>query len=93
MGPTDALIHLLNLLAPALGLGVIASGLSKLLWRQALAAVPWRRLAAWASTAALLALLGGLVATGRDGRMASYAAMVLASATALWWVGFGPGRR
>ena len=93
MGPLDALWHVLNLLAPALGLGLIAAGLSKLLWRRALAAVPWRRLTAWACAAALLALVAGLVLSGHDGRMATYAAMVLASAVALWWVGFGPGRR
>jgi len=93
MGPLDALFHLLNLLAPALGLGVVAAALSKLLWRAGLGGVPWRRLAGWACTAALLALAGGLAITGRDGRMATYAAMVLASAAALWWVGFGPGRR
>jgi len=93
MGPLDALWHVLNLLAPALGLGLIAAGLSKLLWPRALAAVPWRRLAAWACGAALLALLAGLVLSGHDGRMTTYAAMVLASAAALWWVGFGPGRR
>ena len=92
MGPLDALWHVLNLLAPALGLGLIAAGLSKLLWRRALAAVPWRRLIAWACAAALLALVAGLVLSGHDGRMATYAAMVLASAVALWWVGFGPGR-
>jgi hypothetical protein len=93
MGPLDALWHLLNLLLPAAGLGMIAAGMSKLLWRKALASVPWRRLAGWASAAAGLALLGGLVLSGRDGRMATYAAMVRASATALWWAGFGPGRR
>ena len=93
MGPLDGLWHLLNLLLPAAGLGMLASGMSKLLWRAALRGVAWRRLAAWASAGAGLALLGGLLVTGRDGRMGTYAAMVLASALALWWVGFGPGRR
>jgi hypothetical protein len=93
MGPLDALWHLLNLLLPAAGLGLIAASLAKLLWRAALAQVAWRRLAGWASAAAGLALLAGLVLTGRDGRMATYAAMVLCSALALWWAGFGPGRR
>jgi hypothetical protein len=93
MGPLDALNHLLNLLLPALALGLLAASLSKLLWRSALRAVAWKRLAGWACAAALLALLAGLVLTGRDGRMATYAGMVLASALALWWVGFGPGRR
>ena len=93
MGPLDALNHLLNLLLPALVLGVLSAGLSKLLWRSALKPVAWRRLAAWSCGSALLALLAGLVVSGRDGRMATYVAMVVASATALWWVGFGPGRR
>jgi putative Mn2+ efflux pump MntP len=89
----DVLWHVCNLLAPALALGLLAASLSKLLWRQALAAVRWRRLAAHAVAASLLALLAGLALSGRDGRMATYIAMVLACALALWWAGFGPGRR
>jgi hypothetical protein len=50
--------------------------------------VRWRRLAGWSSAAAALALAGGLVGFGRDGRMATYAAMVVAVAVALWWAGF-----
>ena len=93
MGPLDALWHLLNLLAPAVVLGGLAAALAKLLWRRALGAVRWRRLAGWGVAASVLALLGGLVLTGRDGRMATYGAMVLACALALWWAAFGPGRR
>lgn len=93
MGPLDALWHLVNLLLPAAGLGLIAASLAKLLWRKALAPVSWRRLAGWACGGACLALLAGLVLTGRDGRMSTYVAMVLCSAAALWWAGFGPGRR
>ena len=88
MGPFDALIHLFNLIAPGLGLGVISASLAKLLWRRELAAVAWRRLAGWGAGASTVALLAGLVITGRDGRMASYGAMVLACAAALWWAGF-----
>lgn len=93
MDPLNLLWHLLNLVAPAVGLGALAAGLAKLLWRRELASVPWHRLAGWGVAAALLALLGGLVISGRDGRMATYAAMVLANALALWWVGFGARRR
>jgi hypothetical protein len=88
MGPLDAIWHLLNLIAPGLGLGAIAAGLAKLLWRRELAPVPWRRLAGWAAAASIAALLAGLVLTGRDGRMGTYGAMVLACAGALWWAGF-----
>ncbi|HYE71330.1 MAG TPA: hypothetical protein VD932_07415 [Aquabacterium sp.] len=88
MGPIDALIHLTNLIAPGLGLGLISASLAKLLWRRDLAAVPWRCLAGWAACASILVSIAGLVLTGRDGRMGTYGAMVLACAAALWWVGF-----
>lgn len=93
MGPLDAFWHICNLFLPALGLGALSALLAKLAWRKELAGVPWRRLAAPASGAAALVVLAGLALTGRDGRMATYAAMVLACAAALWWQGFGPGRR
>ena len=88
MGPLDAAWHLLNFVAPALGVAVLASALAKLLWRRELAAVPWRRLALWAAGVGVLVLVGGMVVFGRDGKMATYAALVVASALALWWVGF-----
>ena len=92
MGPTDLLWHLLNLVAPGVSLGLLAAGGAKWLWRRELAGVAFTRLARWGVSASTAALLAGLVITGRDGRMATYAAMVLACAAALWWVGFGPRR-
>lgn len=83
-----ALIHLANFVLPALGLGVVAAVLAKLAWWRALKPVAWWRLALWGSAAALLALVGGLVVTGRDGAMATYAAMVVACAAALGWAGW-----
>jgi hypothetical protein len=88
MGPLDGLWHLLNFLAPALFVGAASAGAAKLAWRRELRGVRWRRLAGWSSAAAALALAGGLVGFGRDGRMATYAAMVVAVAVALWWAGF-----
>jgi hypothetical protein len=93
MGALDLWWHLANLLLPACALGALSAGLAKLLWRRELAAVDWRRLAAPACAASAAVVLAGLVAFGRDGRMATYAAMVLACAVTLWWRGFGPGRR
>lgn len=88
MGPLDALWHLLNFVAPALGVAALSALLAKWAWRRELAAVRWRQLAQAAAVAGVLALGAGLVLFGRDGRMATYAALVLACALALWWVGF-----
>lgn len=88
MDALDAAWHLLNLLAPGIGLGLIASLGAKLLWRRELAAVRWQRLAGWACAVATIVSLAGLVITGRDGRMVTYGAMVLGCAAALWWAGF-----
>jgi hypothetical protein len=88
MGPLDALWHLANFFAPAVGVALFTTLLAKLLWRRDLVAVSWGRLLAWSGGAAAFALLGGLVAFGRDGRMTTYGALVAAVALALWWVGF-----
>lgn len=92
MSPLDALWHLLNFVFPAFGVAVLASAAAKLLWRRELAGVAWRPLVLWTAAAGVVALVGGLVVFGRDGKMASYAALVLASAGTLWWLGFGSRR-
>lgn len=93
MSPLDLLLHIVNLLLPAAGVGAIAPALAKVLWRRELAAIALGRLALWCSLAGAVTLVAGLVVLGRDGRMATYLALVVAVAGALWWVGFGPGRR
>ncbi|KNZ32476.1 MAG: hypothetical protein AD742_12080 [Methylibium sp. NZG] len=92
MGPLDTLWHLLNFFAPALGVGLLAPAMAKLLWRRRLKPVAWLSLSLWTTAAAAAALLGGLVAFGRDGRMETYALLVLGSGAALWWAGFGRAR-
>ena len=93
MGPLDALMHLSNLFFPAVALATLAAALAKLLWRHELAPVSFKRLALPAAMVCAVVTLAGLVAFGRDGKMATYAGMVLACAFTLWWRGFGPGRR
>ena len=93
MGAIDAVWHLLNFFAPAAGVGAIVSSLAKLLWRRELKRAGWLRLAGWATAACAAALVAGLVVFGHDGKMATYAAMVVVCALTLWGVGFGPGRR
>ena len=93
MGPLDAVWHLLNLFGAALGMGVIVPSLAKLCWRRELRAAPWVALAGWVAASGALVTVLGLVISGRDGRMGSYLALVVASALALWWRGWGPGSK
>jgi len=88
VNPVDAFWHIANFFAPAVGIGFVAAGLGKLLWRRDLAAVPWLRLGGGASAAMAAVSLLGLVAFEHDGKVVTYAAMVLACAVALWWIGF-----
>jgi hypothetical protein len=93
MSPIDALWHLLGLFLPALATGALAAAAAKALWRAELKGSRWSRLVLWSGGAGSLALLAGLVVLGRDGRMLSYAAMLVAAALALWWAGFVRPRR
>jgi hypothetical protein len=93
VGAFDVIWHISNLFLPALLLGAVAASLAKLVWRKELAAVGWRRLAGPAAAASACTVVVGLLFFGRDGKMATYGAMVLACALTLWWQGFGPGRR
>jgi hypothetical protein len=88
VSPLETLWHFLNFFAPAIGVGLVAPLLAKLFWRRSLKGRPWLTLSAWATAGALLALVGGLVLSGRDGRVSTYAAMAAGSALALWWAGF-----
>ena len=93
MEATTAFWHVINLFVPPVALGFVAAALAKLAWRRDLAGVGYLRLAAPAAAAAALVTVAGLLVFGRDGRMATYAGMVIVSAAVLWWQGFGPGAR
>ena len=84
---------MLGFFLPALAMGLLTAGLAKLVWRSGLRAVRWLRLALWSGAAAATASVGGLAYFGRDGMMATYGAMVFASALALLWAGFGASGR
>ena len=88
MGPLDTLWHLLNFLSPAVGIGLLAPLMAKLLWRRSLKRAPWVSLSLWATGGASVALVAGLVVFGRDGRVATYAMMVAGSALCMAWAGF-----
>lgn len=93
MSPIDALWHLANFFAPALGMGIAASLMSKVLWRRELMRISWVRLTVRATVSSAVVLFAGLVVFGHDGKVATYGAMVFACAGTLWWVGFRPSRR
>ena len=88
MGPLDALMHLANLFAPAVGLGLLSALLFKLIWRRSLTGRRCQHLAMWAVGATTATWLGALFFFGRDGKMISYALMVASCALSLWWAGF-----
>ena len=89
----DAAWHILNFLAPAFATAVLSASLAKVFWQSELRGVRWTRLCAVAAVAASIALFAGLVVTGHDGRMATYAGMIAVTAVSLWWFGFRPFRR
>ncbi|MFN3611221.1 hypothetical protein [Tepidimonas sp.] len=93
LGFVDALavlFHLLNLVAPAWGLAALLApalawrGRARPRWRAGLGHGVW--LGVWGSAV----LIAGLVLSGRDGRMATYAALVaVMGAVAAWRDGAG----
>ena len=74
-------------------LGGLSALAARVIWRRELAGAGLWRLWGWTAAAAILASLGGLIVFGGDGRIGTYAAMVVASALALWWAGFRTPRR
>ncbi len=78
------LFHLLGLLAPALGLAALL-WLALLLRRgqRKSGGEPGRELG-WLVLVGVVVVLAGLAYSGRDGKMATYAALVLAQGTLAW---------
>ena len=84
MDGLSLIVHVLNFLAPAVGVAAWITLISPFIWR---GARPWK---AWKSRFVLNSLAGGLMLLlgliwfGQDGKMVSYAAMVLACASSQW---------
>ncbi len=85
MGPLDLLNHLLNFVAPALAVGLVLAFLAPIFMKNKALARTRSAQAAINFVVGVLALLAGLLFFGRDGKMASYAVLVLATATSQWW--------
>ena len=81
MGPLDIANHLLNFVAPAAAVALVLVLSSRLVGsRSASAMSVWLR-GAILFAVGVAVLAAGLVLWGRDGKMATYAALVLACAT------------
>ena len=76
--------HLLNFLAPAIFLALLLGLVARVVWRKALPLLPWGEQMALNAVLGAVVLGVGLVLEGRDGRMATYAALVVAMATCQW---------
>lgn len=82
MGPIDLLVHIANFAAPALAVGALLALAAR--WWPAARRRPWWLHGAVNSAVGLAVLAGGLWFYGRDGKMATYAVLVLACATSQW---------
>ncbi|CAN7251170.1 hypothetical protein LJR129_001057 [Acidovorax sp. LjRoot129] len=84
MGPLDILNHTLNFLAPAAALALVLVLCGRFFGAKGGAALSrWRQFAV-VFVVGLVVLACGLVVWGRDGKMLTYAALVVGCATTQW---------
>lgn len=86
MGPYEQLFHVLNFMAPAWCLALLCALCARAMVRVGLPKAPWS-MRAQVLTNGLLGvavLLGGLALWGVDGKMATWGALVLVSASTQW---------
>ena len=84
MGPLEFAVHLLSFAAPALVVAVLVALAGRVVLPRNSRPQGWWFSVALNSVAGLAVLAGGLWWFGRDGKMATYAAMVLVVATCQW---------
>lgn len=85
MSPLDLLNHLINFALPAVAMGVMMPLFSRLLWRKVAIKRSLKAQVAITTLACLAVLITGLVVFGNDGKMATYAGVVLAAGLCQWW--------
>jgi len=84
MGPLDQIYHLANFLAPAFAVGVALALVGPLFIKNSSVAPGFTAQAAINFVAGAAALGLGLWFFGRDGKIASYAALLVVAATSQW---------
>ena len=89
MAPLDLFNHLLNFVAPAFAVGFFCALLGRVTMRKAAGTPAWWLQGAINFAVGAAVLAAGLVVFGRDGKMATYAALVLACGTSQWLLAGG----
>jgi len=84
MGPLDLLNHLLNFMAPAAWVACVLGLLARFFIRKTPVAQSLQAQVAINFAVCLAVLVLGLLVFGRDGKMVTYAAMVVLGATSQW---------
>ena len=84
MGPLDLLFHLLSFAAPAVAVALLVVLGSRLFLARRPTARAWWVETAINSIVGMAVLAAGLWYFGVDGKMATYAALVVAAATCQW---------
>jgi hypothetical protein len=84
MSPSGLLDHLLNFAAPAFFVALVLALFGRFLLPGKLAARAWWQQLAINFIAGVLVLVAGLVLFGRDGRVVTYAALVVVCGTLQW---------
>jgi uncharacterized membrane protein (DUF441 family) len=86
MGPLDLINHLLNFAAPAVFVGVFVAWVAPWVLGRGHGTGAFVLRAVVSSVAGVCALLGGLWFFGNDGKMASYLALIIATAASQFWL-------
>ncbi|MGJ7508552.1 hypothetical protein [Variovorax sp. GT1P44] len=89
MAPLDLLDHLLNFVAPAFVVGFLCAILGRFAMRRSPRSLAWWVQGAINFVVGVMVLAAGLIVFGRDGMMATYAALVAACGTSQWLVNGG----
>jgi hypothetical protein len=89
MGFVDAILHALNFMLPALAVALLVTFFGRFLRQNKPVAVGFCARSAINFIVCLAVLLIGLILTGRDGKMLTYLAMVMASGTVQWFLSGG----
>jgi hypothetical protein len=87
VGPLELLRHLLSFAAPALVVAVLVAGIARIVLPPAARPASWWMGVAINAIAGIVVLAAGLWVYGRDGKMMTYAALVVVVATVQWLCG------